>query len=282
MTIFDLLFAWKLKMLKWALYAFIFTMIVVIIILKTLNFSITHSFIEDGIYSYSGWEVDLGDESHIGWLNGPSFDADNVTFTKPVAAKVSGLEIPIYKIISIWGGFERDADFEITGKQLEIDNFLFKDVRLISRVQDYETINLYVSADSGQLNTGMGDPDISQLLNNVLPAGNNSDELECLSAPLVIEGNILKSDQTVMETGSAYLLWQGQVDFGTEILDIKITPTAKKKMSGVTAAPVYVTGSFSEPVFTVRPDDILKRMRMLMNGKAEDQKPKIECNEEIL
>ena len=85
-----------------------------------------------------------------------------------------------------------------------------------------------------------------------------------------------------METGTAYLVWDGQADFKSETLDFKIRPEPKKLEKGVPATPVYITGSFSNPQFKVLPQDVFARLGMAIRGIKKNSDAKVECDEKIL
>lgn len=282
MTIFDLLFAWKLKMLKWAFYAFVLIVILIIIILNSINFSFAHSFLERSLFAATGWQTVLKGDSHFSWMDGPAIEIDHVAITDPVIVDIKSLEIPIYKLMQIWGMGHYGIEFQITADSLEIDNFLFEDVSVKGKVFDYDDATIHITADHGTLNTANGDPAVSRILNEVLPAGNNSAELKCLSAPFVVKNNIAKTDNTIMETGAAYLVWTGTADFNTQMLDFKITPQSKSSKAEIPPAPVQLTGPFEAPQFTISPTEIIARMQMLLKGQAIETEKKVECDEEIL
>lgn len=282
MTIFDLLFAWKLKFLKWSFYALIFVIIGIVLFLRMINLSFAHGVIEGILERSYGWEIQLGSESHFAWLMGPSFDIQDVQIVAPFQARISGLEFPAYHLSRVWASENTGVDFQVSADSLEIDNILLEDVRLKGRRDLDQVVHLTLTADDGVLNTGRGDPENSKTMAQILPIGKDADVLKCLSAPFTIRDNVAKTNQAVIETGSAYLVAQGQIDFYADQMDFKISTISKESKSGVPPLPVYLTGPTQTPSLSVNPQDVLSNIQMMMQGKSQNLEQQVECNETFL
>ena len=177
MSILELLFTWKIRILRWMVYAIVLLCLIIFLLVKSINFAFTHDYTEREVLRGSGWDVKLYDESNLSWHGGLALKYKKVDVLAPLDFSAENVELVLSDLIgSILGTGEV---FDLYARRLSFDNVLLKDVRFHP-----VTANQYVlAAEGGNLNTGQGNPEVSNLLADALPAGRGQAELECLYLP---------------------------------------------------------------------------------------------------
>lgn len=77
--------------------------------------------------------------------------------------------------------------------------------------------------------------------------GDDDVEINCAAANLAIKQGVLKPELMVIDTENALIGIDGTVNFGSEQLDLTITPESKGFRVFSLRSPLYVRGTFKEP-----------------------------------
>ncbi|SHM66537.1 AsmA family protein [Phytopseudomonas punonensis] len=77
--------------------------------------------------------------------------------------------------------------------------------------------------------------------------GDNDVEINCAAANLAIKQGVMKPQLMVIDTENALIGVDGTVNFGTEQLDLTITPESKGLRIFSLRSPLYVRGTFKNP-----------------------------------
>jgi len=87
----------------------------------------------------------------------------------------------------------------------------------------------------------------SNLVLALLPAGeNNSKKLNCMVARFEVEGGVMKSSETFLDSTEIIVRARGDIDLANRQLDLLAVPQAKTEKFLSVSAPIEVTGSFDD------------------------------------
>ena len=274
MSLLELLLTWKIKLLKWAFYAFLIVLGIVFLLVKSLNLSFTHSYTEDALAKNAGWIVDLKDESHFGWQDGLSIKYKQAQVLSPAPMMLEGVE---YSLSDLFNHImSNDDGMTLRADAMIIDNMRLEDVALkTSMTQEY-----LLTAEKGDLNTGLGDPKVSKILAQALPVGRGQNDLKCLYAPFDVRDDILYVRKGFLETGPAFVGVEGRVNLLDETMDLTLNPQSKNDKDIVQPVPFRLTGALSSPQVQVNSADVMSRLGVLLGKRSTLPKADIiKCGE---
>lgn len=135
-----------------------------------------------------------------------------------------------------------DGDFELAGRGASVGRlFATADGRLSLVAQNGEISRLLMEQ------TGLHLLEILQL--NL--TGDHTVKLNCAVADFSVTGGVMQARALVLDTAVNTLVGTGRVDLRQETLDLTIVPRTKVTSLVALRSPVYVKGSFGQPVITV-------------------------------
>ena len=274
MSILELLFTWKIRVLRWMIYAVVLLSLIIFFLIKSINFAFLHEYTEREVERASGWVVYLNDESNLAWHEGLSLKYAHVDVTSPLAFQAVGVEVVLMDVLqSVLGTGEL---MDLYAKRVQFDNVLLKDVEFSPlTAQDY-----LLTAEGGNLNTGQGDPQVSEILSSALPSGRKQSELECLYMPFEVSAPYINIEGGVIETGPAFIRVNGRIDIQAEEMNVTLTPQSKDNREIVQPVPITLSGPLTSPQVSVNQADVMSRIGALLGQRpVVTRQDEIKCKE---
>ena len=91
-----------------------------------------------------------------------------------------------------------------------------------------------------------------------LSGGGNVSQLNCIAAPFNVRGGVARTNAILFDTGRMTVRGEGDINLGTERLDLLLTPKPKDAALVSLAVPVRVTGSLASPAVAPDPASVAK------------------------
>ncbi len=125
-----------------------------------------------------------------------------------------------------------------------------------------------VSAGSGKISSSAAGSIANGLLAIFAPSGTNT--LNCLVARFVLKNGIARDNGILVDTGAATIGGNGGFDLGRETIGMTLRAKTKQINIGSLAPPLDITGTFTNPHFTMDPGATIEKVAGIFSGNSLD------------